>query len=189
MTLTLPGRSTALGALEVHAPGDESSAAPETLEEVELLNGSVWLAGTLDRGHFRRLSDYVNHAHGRLRLHDAVIVDRGDPERRQTGQDAWVDPIDLDVIGQRLGRIGPPPEDMAIEKRRYLVTALTSSHQICGTVHVHPDADLAAFLRADDPPLIVMTNAMVTWLADGRLAAEFGVALLNRRRTFAVMPS
>ena len=103
-------------------------------------------------------------------------------------RDAWIDPFDLDLIGQRVARFEPPPEDMAIEKRRYSVTALTSSHRICGTLHVYRDADLTAFLQADDPPLIVMTDASVTWLADGRIVSEFALALLNRRRTFAVMP-
>ena len=158
------------------------------LEEVELLNGALWLAGKLDRGHFRRLSDFVNHAHGRILLRDAVVANGSDPPGGQARGDAWIDPEELEIIGQRAGRSDPPPEDMAIRKRQHPVTAFTSSHQVRGTLHVHQDADVTAFIRADAPPLLVMTDAVVTRLSDGSVVAEFALALLSRRRTSAIMP-
>ena len=162
-------------------------AIASTLDDVELFNGGVCLTGRLDRGHFRRLSDFVNHSHGWILLRDAVVVDRADPGRQTPRHDAWIDPIDIDLIGQRAGSLGPTSVDMTIEKSPHQVIALTSSHQVCGTVHVHRESDLGAFLRADETPLIVITDALVTWLADGRLAGSFALLLMNRRRTFAVM--
>jgi hypothetical protein len=170
----------------------EPTRGAEHFEGIEFFKGDVWLSGRIERGRFRRLSDVLNHAAGGLLLRDAVIC--GVPTRPVDGttHDTWIDLRDIDLVGQASPDSGPSRDGAFVPehvvKRPQRLTAWTASHEIHGAIHLYPEADLASFLRSDDPPLIAMTDVEVSWVTSGRTTRRFPFVLLNRRRIFATRP-
>ena len=159
--------------------GREPTQATDHFEGIEFFKGDVWLSGRIERGQFRRLSD-------------VLVCGLASRPVDGTTQDVWIDLRDIDLVGQSAPERGPSPDGEHIAehvaKRPQRLTAWTASHEIHGTVHLYPQADVAAFLRAEDPPLIAMTDVDVAWVTPGRTTRHFPFVLLNRRRMFATRP-
>ena len=190
MTVIIPSDATLRSdARVVQDPERHPTAEVEYFEEIEFFKGDVWLAGRVSRGQHRRLSDVLNHASSGLFLHDAVVCGPPGLHGRREGHDVWIDLRDIDLVGDSARGRGPAqdgePTSEHVAKRPQRLTVWTASHEIHGTVHLYPQADLEAFLRSDDPPLIAMTDAEVSWVSPGRTTRRFPFVLLNRRRIFA----
>jgi hypothetical protein len=170
-------------------PGREPETNADYFEGVEFFKGDVWLWGRVARSHHRRLSDVLNHTSASLLLHDAVVGASAGPTGPVAGHQTWIDLRDIDLIGHTaIDRSAPRGEqgiNEHVAKRPQRLTVWTASHEIHGTVHLYPEADLESFLRSDDPPLIAMTDAEVSWVTPGRATRTFPFVLLNRRRVFA----
>ena len=161
----------------------------DTFDGVEFFKGDVWLAGRVGRGQFRRLSDVLNHTPTGLLLRDAVVGGLPELSDQGAGRDTWIDLRDIDLVGHSAVERGPAPQERPtsehISKKPQRLTVWTASHEIRGTVHLYQEADLEVFLNSEDPPLIAMTDAEVSWVTPGRTSRRFPFVLLNRRRIFA----
>ena len=153
------------------------------------IKGDVWLAGRVARGHFRRLSDVLNHSSAGLLVNGAIVGGLPGMSSPEGGRDTWIDLRDIDLVGHSSLEREPSTDGAStsehVAKKPQRLTVWTASHEIRGTVHLYLEADLESFLRSDDPPLIAMTDAEVSWVSPGRTSRRFPFVLLNRRRIFA----
>ena len=58
---------------------------------IELLGAQLWVAGMINLGRFRRVSDFVNIAQGYLVMHDVVVLTRAGEATRLTLDAFWRD--------------------------------------------------------------------------------------------------
>lgn len=158
------------------------------LQDVELIGTQLWVAGMIDLGRFRRVSDFVNIVHGYLVIRDAVVLTRAGEATRLTMPELRVLPDDIAVLGQHDAAPPPPPtdSDLLIEKTPRRLVLVTRSHLIDGEVFIHGDGSIMAFVDATDPRFIPMTGVRVRWLADRKLAARFPFALVQRSHILGV---
>ena len=154
---------------------------------VELIGSNLWVAGTVDLGRFRRVSDFVNLVQGYMVIRDVVVLTRSGgtlPELR-------VLPDDIAVVAQlgddHAGGGGDANAGgLVIEKRRQRLVVLTRTHIIDGDVFMHGDGSIMAFVDATDPKFIPMSDVRVRWVADRKLAARYPFALLQRTQILGV---
>lgn len=154
---------------------------------IELLGTQLWVAGMVNLGRFRRVSDFVNLVQGYLVIHDVVVLTRTGEATRLAMPELRVLPDDIAVVGQ-------PEEEAAsqtsanavIEKRAQRLVILTRSHIIDGDVFIHGDGTIMAFVDATDPKFIPMTNVRVRWVSDRKLAARYPFALVQRTQILGV---
>lgn len=190
MTVIVPPQSVHRAGIPLSPEVDRESATEvEYFERVEFFKGDVWLWGRVVRSHGRRLSDVLNHTTAGLLLHEAVVDGSSGASGSIAGRDTWIDLREIDLIGhtaieRAASREGRPINEHVVKRPQHL-TVWTASHEIRGNVHLYAEADLESFLRSDDPPLIAMTDAEVSWVTPGRTARRFPFVLLNRRRIFA----
>ena len=190
LTVSIPSRAALRADLRfVQEPDRELAPEVEYFDGVEFFKGDVWLSGRVARGHFQRLSDVLNHTSTGLLVHGAIVGGLPGLSGPDGGRDTWIDLRDIDLVGHTALRREPSPDDGSVSehvsKKPQRLTVWTASHEIRGTVHLYLEADLETFLRSEDPPLIAMTDAEVSWVTQGRTSRQFPFVLLNRRRVFA----
>jgi hypothetical protein len=157
---------------------------------IELLGANLWVAGMVNLGRFRRVSDFVNIAQGYLVMRDVVVLTRTGEATRLTLPEFRVLPDDVAVVGQ-LGGGGdgaaqPGGGGAYIEKVKQRLVVLTRSHIIDGDVFMQQDGSVMAFVDATDPKFIPMSDVRVRWVSDRKLAARYPFALLQRNQILGV---
>ena len=145
---------------------------------LELIGSQLWVAGMVDLGRFRRVSDFVNLVQGYLVLRDVVVLSRtgeatrlddaraARPARRHRGRRP---------AGRRRAPKASAEGGVFIEKQPQRLVVLTRSHLIDGDVFIQGDGSIMAFVDATDPKFIPMTDVRVRWVSDRRLAARYPV--------------
>ena len=171
---------------------DEGDGGGE--QYVELIGSNLWVAGMVNLGRFRRVSDFVNIVQGYMILRDVVVLTRTGDTTRLVLPELRVLPDDIAVVAQ-LGddHAGAGPAagvdasaGVFIEKNRQRLVVLTRSHIIDGDVFMHGDGTIMAFVDATDPKFIPMSDVRVRWVADRKLAARYPFALLQRSQILGI---
>jgi hypothetical protein len=176
----------------VDAWGQQSGFAEEGegggTQYVELIGSELWVAGMVDLGRFRRVSDFVNIVDGYMVFKDVVVLTRTGEATRLTLPELRVLPNDIAVVGQLADDKPQASSDspVFIEKRAHRLVVLTRSHMIDGDVFVHGDGSIMSFVDATDPKFIPMSNVRVRWVDDRRLAARYPFALVQRNQILGV---
>jgi hypothetical protein len=152
---------------------------------VQLIGTHLRAAGSVDLGHFARLSDYVNLLDGFFTVHDVVLLSRLGAPTRITFPDFRVRLDEIAIVGQAVDDAVHDVERVIPKQRRRLVVT-TDAHIIYGYAYMHEQASLTAFVDSTDPAFMPMTNVRVRWLADRRLAGRFPFALVHRRQIIGV---
>lgn len=67
---------------------------------IELLGANLWVAGMINLGRFRRVSDFVNIVQGYLVMKDVVVLTRTGEATRLTLPEFRVLPDDVAVVAQ-----------------------------------------------------------------------------------------
>jgi hypothetical protein len=166
--------------------GDDDEGGGE--QYIELIGTQLWVAGMVNLGRFRRVSDFVNIAQGYLVIHDVVVLTRTGEATRLTLPELRVLPDDIAVVGQ-LGTDRPQQatgEGVFIEKVAQRLVVMTRSHIIDGDVFIQRDGSIMAFVDATDPRFIPMSDVRVRWVSDRKLAARYPFALLQRSQILGV---
>lgn len=154
---------------------------------VELIGSQLWVAGMVDLGRFRRVSDFVNLVLAYVVMRDVVVLTRTGEATRLTMPELRVVLDDIAVVGQ-LSTDRPAAADTGafIEKTTQRLVVLTRSHLIDGDVFLHANGLIMAFVDATDPKFIPMTDVRVRWLSDHKLAARYPFALVQRTQIVGV---
>jgi len=184
---TFDRQSEAWGdAASAWAEGDDGGGGGE--QYLELIGTDLWVAGTVDLGRFRRVSDFVNIVQGYLLIRDAVVLTHAGESTRLAMPELRVLPDDIAVVGQPEPDRQPPAAEgsQVIERTRQRLVLFTRSHLIDGDVYIHGDGSVMAFVDATDPKFIPMTDVRVRWLVDRRLAARYPFALVQRSQILGV---
>jgi hypothetical protein len=158
---------------------------------IELIGSDLWVAGTVDLGRFRRVSDFVNLVQGYMVIRDVVVLTRSGDATRLTLPELRVLPDDIAVVAQlgddHAGGSGDADAGgLVIEKRRQRLVVLTRTHIIDGDIFMHGDGSIMAFVDATDPKFIPMSDVRVRWVSDRKLAARYPFALLQRAQILGV---
>jgi hypothetical protein len=172
----------------IRAPGDEDDAAvarSPAIARVQLIGTHLRAEGSVDLGHFVRLSDYVNVLDGFFTVHDVVLLSRLGGQTRITFPDFRVRLDEIAIVGQAVDD-AVHDEERVIPKQRRRLVVTTGAHIIYGYAFMHEQAALTAFVDSTDPAFMPMTNVRVRWLADRRLAGRFAFALVHRRQIIGV---
>jgi len=169
--------------------GDDEEGGGD--QYIELIGSQLWVAGIINLGRFRRVSDFVNIVQGYLVMRDAVVMTRSGEATRLTMPEFRVLPDDIAVIGQlgadmQGGSGGGGVSNAYIEKIKQRLVVVTRSHIIDGDVFMQRDGPIMAFVDATDPKFIPMTDVRVRWLSDRKLAARYAFALLQRTQILGV---
>ena len=169
--------------------GDEGEGGGE--QYIELIGSNLWVAGMVNLGRFRRVSDFVNLTQGYMVFHDVVVLTRTGDATRLTLPELRVLPDDIAVVAQlgddHVGGGAPAAEGgLVIEKRRQRLVVMTRTHIIDGDVFLHGDGSIMAFVDATDPKFIPMNDVRVRWVSDRKLAARYPFALLQRSQILGV---
>ena len=158
---------------------------------IELIGSNLWVAGMVDLGRFRRVSDLVNLVQGYMVIHDVVVLTRTGDATRLTLPELRVLPDDIAVVAQigdddkaQSGDAGDG--GLVIEKRRQRLVVLTRTHIVDGDVSIHGDSSIMAFVDATDPKFIPMSDVRVRWVSDRKLAARYAFALVQRSQILGV---
>lgn len=165
---------------------DEEAGGGE--QYIELIGTQLWVAGMVNLGRFRRVSDFVNIVQGYLVVHDVVVLTRVGETTRLTLPELRVLPDDIAVVGQlardQAGSTGDA--GALIEKTVQRLVVLTRAHIIDGDVFIHGDGSIMSFVDATDPRFIPMTDVRVRWVSDRKLAARYPFALVQRSQILGV---
>ncbi len=167
--------------------GEEGEGGGE--QYLELIGSQLWVAGMVNLGRFRRVSDLVNLVLGYLILRDVVVLTRTGEATKLTLPELRIVPDDIVVVGQVEDDKpqGSSSESSSfIEKTARRLVVLTRSLIIDGDVFLHGDASIMAFVEATDPKFIPMSDVRVRWVSDRRLAAHYGFALVQRSQILGV---
>jgi hypothetical protein len=161
---------------------------------IELIGSNLWVAGMVDLGRFRRVSDFVNLTQGYMVFRDVVVLTRTGDATRLTLPELRVLPDDIAIVAQLGddqaggggGGGGAAEGGLVIEKRRQRLVVMTRTHIIDGDVFIHGDGSIMAFVDATDPKFIPMNDVRVRWVSDRKLAARYPFALLQRSQILGV---
>src|SRR5688572_23257231 len=156
---------------------------------LEMIGSELWVAGMVDLGRFRRVSDFVNLVLGYMVLHDVVMLTGGGETTRLTMPELRILPEDIVVVGQLdddKPQAATSDNSAFIEKTARRLVLLTRTHIIDGEVFIHGDGSIMAFVDATDPKFIPMSDVRVRWLSDQKLAAHYGFALVQRTQILGV---
>lgn len=165
---------------------DEEGGGGE--QYIELIGSQLWVAGMVDLGRFRRVSDFVNIVQGYLVIRDVVVLTRTGEATRLTLPGLRVLPDDIAIVGQ-LGTDRPQQATgtgVFIEKVAQRLVLLTRSHIIDGDVFIQRDGSIMSFVDATDPRFIPMSDVRVRWVSDRKLAARYPFALMQRSQILGV---
>lgn len=134
----------------------------------------------------QRLSDYFGLLQGFCRVTDMVLLThRGKPARtRMPSARIRLDQIVL--IGESRhcpctdGRPAQDSPALFVAKNPQRVIVMTNDHLIYGVAHLSPNGSLAAFIDAEHPRFVPLTNVRIRRLADRSVAGRYDFALLQR---------
>jgi hypothetical protein len=167
--------------------GDEADGGGGE-QYVELIGSQLWIAGMVDLGRFRRVSDFANIVQGYFTLKEVVVLTRSGEATRLTMPLLRVLPDDIAVVGQLEN--DPQPQatgtSVFIEKVPRRLVVLTRSHIIDGDVFIQRDGSIMTFVEATDPKFIPMSEVRVRWVSDRKLAARYPFALVQRSQILGV---
>lgn len=167
------------------------------LEPIEVIGTHPRVSALINVGHFRRLSDLINHTRSYLVLQDAQLLRRNGDATRMSMPRLLLNQDEIAFIGQREPSPLPPePEDLGgwhdrptiVKKPRRLVI-FTSGHAITGSVYLTDEQSLEGFVDSPDPRFLAVTNARARSLADRRVISQFSLLLVNRTQVIAVAES
>jgi len=166
----------------------DESAEGDGDQYIEVIGSELWVAGTVDLGRFRRVSDFVNLVLGYMVLRDVVVLTHTGEATRLTMPELRVLPDDVALVGQLSTDQAQPAADAGvfIEKTRRRLVVLTRSHLIEGDVFIQHDGSIMAFVDATDPKFLPMSDVMVRWVSDRKLAVRYPFALLQRSQILGV---
>jgi len=169
--------------------GDDEEGGGD--QYIELIGSQLWVAGKINLGRFRRVSDFVNIVQGYLVMQDVVVLTRNGEATRLTLPEFRVLPDDIAVVGQlgadlQGGSGGGGVTNAYIEKVKQRLVVVTRSHIIDGDVFMQRDGPVMAFVDATDPKFIPMSDVRVRWVSDRKLAARYPFALLQRSQILGV---
>lgn len=170
-------------------PAWEAVAPASVSVNVELVGPHLRLAGTIELGRFRRLSDLLNNHDGLVALRNATILRRNGTATRVTAPIIWISPAEVTLIGE--SAVAPPSDplpEFRVPKDPYDLVFVTPGHTLTGQVHIVSGGDMASFMESNEPPFIALTDAKTRSLADRRVVARYAFALLNRRHIVATTP-
>jgi hypothetical protein len=175
----------------VDAWGDQGAFAEEGAgggeQYLEMIGSNLWVAGQVDLGRFRRVSDWVNLAQGYMVLKDVIVLTRTGDATRLAIPELRVLPDDVAVVGQLADdKSGSGETGTFVEKTTQRLVVITRTLMIDGDVFIHGEGSIMAFVDATDPKFIPMNNVRVRWLSDRRLAARFPFALVQRSQILGV---
>jgi len=166
--------------------GDKGAFAGENEgggeQYLEMIGSQLWVAGTVDLGRFRRVSDWVNLAEGYMILKDVIVLTRTGDATRLAIPELRVLSEDIAIVGQLSDDKTPGAADSSafVEKTTQRLVVMTRTLMIDGDAFIHGEGSVMAFVDASDPKFIPMVNVRVRWLSDRRLAARFPFALVQR---------
>jgi len=172
--------------------GDQGAFAAEGEgggeQYLEMIGSQLWVAGMVDLGRFRRLSDFMNLIPSYLVLKDVVMLTRTGDATRLAIPELRVLPEEIVIVGQLDDGKSSGSSDTGafIEKTVRRLVVITRTLMIDGDVFIQGDGSVMAFVDASDPKFIPMLNVRVRWLADRRLAARFPFALLQRTQILGI---
>ena len=186
--LTFDRKSEAWGSVSAGFEGEGVGEGGGGQEYLELIGTQLWVAGMVDLGRFRRVSDYVNIVDGYMIVRDVVVLSRLGEASRLAMPELRVLPGEISIVGQLADdKAGAPAEgNVFIEKRPHRLVLLTRSHIIDGDVFIQVDGSVMSFVDATDPKFIPMSNVRVRWVSDRRLAARYPFALVQRAQILGV---
>jgi hypothetical protein len=155
---------------------------------LEMIGSQLWVAGMVDLGRFRRVSDFVNLVDGYMVLKEVIVLTRTGDATRLAIPELRVLPDDIAVVGQLTDdkSQGSTDQGTFIEKTAQRLVVITRTLMIDGDVFIHGEGSIMAFVDATDPKFIPMSNVRVRWLSDRRLAARFPFALVQRSQILGV---
>jgi hypothetical protein len=155
---------------------------------LEMIGSQLWVAGMVDLGRFRRVSDFVNLADGYMILKEVIVLTRTGDATRLAIPELRVLADDIAIVGQISDdkAAGANDESTFIEKTTHRLVVITRTLMIDGDVFIHGEGEIMAFVDATDPRFIPMNNVRVRWLSDRRLAARFPFALVQRSQILGV---
>ena len=155
---------------------------------LEMIGSELWVAGMVDLGRFRRVSDFVNLVDGYMLLKDVIVLTRTGDATRLAIPELRVLPDDIAIVGQLADdkAQGSTEQGTFIEKTTQRLVVITRTLMIDGDVFIHGEGSIMAFVDATDPKFIPMNNVRVRWLSDRRLAARFPFALVQRSQILGV---
>src|SRR3954454_15189260 len=155
---------------------------------LEMIGSQLWVAGMVDLGRFRRVSDFVNLVDGYMVLKEVIVLTRTGDATRLAIPELRVLPDDIAVVGQLADdkAQGSSDSTVFIEKTTQRLVVITRTLMIDGDIFLHGDGAVMAFVDATDPRFIPMSNVRVRWLSDRRLAARFPFALVQRSQILGV---
>jgi hypothetical protein len=187
-SLTFDRSAAAWG--EQGAFADEGEGGGE--QYLEMIGSQLWVAGMVDLGRFRRLSDFMNLAQGYLVLKDVVVLTRTGDATRLAIPELRVLPDDVAIVGQledgKSASSGESAPASFIEKTPRRLVVITRTLMIDGDIFLQGDGSVMAFVDASDPKFIPMLNVRARWLSDRKLAARFPFALVQRSQILGVAP-
>jgi len=165
---------------------DEGEGGGE--QYMELIGSQLWVAGMVNLGRFRRVSDFVNVVDGYMVMRDAIVLSHRGEATRLAIPELRVLPEDIAIVGQQADEKPATATDSSvfIEKQAQRLVVLTRSHMIDGDIFIHGEGSIMAFVEAADPKFIPMSNVRVRWLSDRRLAARYSFALLQRTQILGI---
>jgi hypothetical protein len=188
LPLTFDRTSDAWGSVSAGFDDKDSVGEGGGMAYLELIGSQLWVAGMADLGRFRRVSDFVNIAQAYIVLRDVVVLSRLGEALRLALPELRVLPADIVVVGQEADKAQSSGEGGGsfIEKRPHRLVLLTRSHIIDGEVFIQVDGSVMTFVDATDPKFIPMSDVRVRWVTDGKLAARYPFALVQRTQILGV---
>jgi len=155
---------------------------------LEIIGSQLWVAGVVDLGRFRRVSDFVNLTQDYMILKDVIVLTRTGDATRLAIPELRILSDDIAVVGQLGDDKAPASTDPTIfvEKTTQRLVVLTRTLMIDGDIFIHGEGSIMAFVEATDPKFIPMQNVRVRWLSDRRLAARFPFAMVQRSQILGV---
>jgi hypothetical protein len=168
-------------------PSDEGSS-----HRIELIGSQLLASAEIDVPGTQRLSDYFGLLQGFCRVRDLVVLTHRGRSGRIRLREARIRLDDIAVVGESRhcpcteGSRPETPRAMVIPKEPHRVVVITTDHMIYGVAHLPQNGSLAAFIDAEHPPFVSMTNVRVRWLADRRLAGRYNFALVQRSHIIGI---
>ena len=168
-------------------PSDEGSS-----HRIELIGPQLLATAELDVPGTQRLTDYFGLLQGFCRVRDLVVLTHRGRSGRIRLPEARIRLDDIAVVGESRHcpcTEGSPPETpraLFVPKESHRIVVITTDHIIYGVAHLPENGSFVAFIDAEHPPFVSMTNVRVRWLADRRLAGRYNFALLQRSHIIGV---
>jgi hypothetical protein len=156
---------------------------------VELLGSATRAIISLDQAAFSRVSDWANFVLGYFNAYDVSLVSSAPGTSRIHLPETRLRLDEFSVIAQN----GMPERQIdplvVVKKQARPVLVVTDSHFIFGDAHIHPQAQSNAFLEANEPRFLPLTNTRIRAIDTHRLVGRYDLALVQRTHIVAFATS